>query len=363
MTCRLFFAVLMLLPVRGLFCQQMEALSFDDKLFDFGEIEESAGPVIHEFRFTNQGEDSVRIDHVQASCGCTTPSWSEEAVAPGQTGFVQARYDPHNRPGVFNKFLTVQFADRNEPVKLYIRGTVRPATGSPAEELTNKLGAIRTRYRTLNMGKVYTLDTPTVKSFDVYNDSDSAITFQPDVQKPPHVAVQFVPVTLQPGQLGKIRVIYDAKKKGSLGFSSDNITFFTDEPEGRQRKELNLYATIEEYFAPMTEKEIKLAPHLTINEPVYDFDRMKPDKRITTKFKIINSGQSPLGIRQVSGNCACIHGTVKKDKLKPGEETEVEVTFDSTGRVGNQQKSVTIYSNDPLAPAQRLTVRGYVESD
>ncbi len=156
-------------------------------------------------------------------------------------------------------------------------------------------------------------------------------------------------------------VIYDARSKNDLGFSSDNLTFYTNEPEGAQRKSVNLYATIEEYFPPMTSEDLKVAPHLAIKEPMHDFDEIKPDVTVSTTFTLINSGQSTLKIRQVKGNCDCITAKSDRMSLDPGETATVTVTFNSTGRLGNQ-KSVTIYTNDPMAPAQRLTVRARVTS-
>ncbi len=75
----------------------------------------------------------MKVLGVQASCGCTTPAWSQEAVAPGKTGFVQASYNPKGRPGYFNKTLSVTTDVDANPIVLQIKGTV--GTTGPAEAL------------------------------------------------------------------------------------------------------------------------------------------------------------------------------------------------------------------------------------
>ncbi len=357
---RIFTLLLVLLPM-VVSSQHLDKISFQSQDHDFGKIYESDGPVNHEFRFVNISEDSLKITGVQASCGCTTPSWSSDVLAPGDSGYVQAQYNPLNRPGRFNKNLKVQFDGIEQPVTLLIRGSVIPRAGSVEEEFRNEIGGIRLRYSTFNMGKVFTTDESTEKRFEVYNGSDTVITFQENIEHPPHVSVSFDPPSVEPGKIAEMVVLYDAKNKGDLGFSSDNITFYTDEPEGAQRKSVNLYATIEEYFPPMTAEEMKVAPHLKIDEPLHDFDKISQGERVTTEFRIVNSGQSQLEIRQLKGNCACITASIDKMKLQPGESAEIKVTFDSTQRKGNQQKSITVYSNDPTAPAQRMTIRARVD--
>jgi len=358
---RFLIFLLCLLPVAA-GAQHLEKISFVSQVHEFGTIHQEDGPVTHEFRFVNISGDSIRITGVEASCGCTTPSWSMEAIAPGDSGYVQARYNPYNRPGAFNKTLSVRFNTVEEPVTLFIRGKVTPESGPPSVEYRHSMGGIRLKYATLNMGKVFTTEEPTERRFPIYNDSDTIIAFSENVEKPAHVEVVFQPAQIGPGEVAEMVVSYDARSKNDLGFSSDNVTFFTDEPDGASPKSVNLYATIEEYFPPMTAEEMKKAPHLSIKEPLHDFNEIKEGVQVSTDFTITNSGQSDLTIRQVKGNCACVTASVSKNTLSPGETTSVKVTFDATRRKGNQQKSITIYSNDPTAPAQRMTIRARVET-
>ena len=94
--------------------------------FDFGDIKESAGPASHVFTVMNNGELPLVISRVVASCGCTTPEWTKEPIAPGKTGQIKVTYNPAGRPGKFVKTISVYSngkADGGNDV-LTIRGNV-----------------------------------------------------------------------------------------------------------------------------------------------------------------------------------------------------------------------------------------------
>ena len=96
--------------------------TFDAQNFDFGKIKQGT-PVTHEFKFTNTGKVPMMITNVAASCGCTTPDWSKEPIAPGGKGFIKATYNAAS-VGAFNKAVTVTANIPNGTVQLFIKGEV-----------------------------------------------------------------------------------------------------------------------------------------------------------------------------------------------------------------------------------------------
>lgn len=106
----------------------VENLAFEHEMHDFGTLPE--GPSAeYEFKFKNTGKEPINLQSVNASCGCTTPSWSKEPVLPGKTGSIKASYATERRPGGFTKSITVV---SNAGTKvLTIKGNVEAApTGS-----------------------------------------------------------------------------------------------------------------------------------------------------------------------------------------------------------------------------------------
>jgi hypothetical protein len=334
-------------------------ISIENPTHDFGSIREEAGPVAHEFVVTNTGSAPLIISKVQPSCGCTTPSWSSEPIAPGESGTITAQYNPFNRPGAFKKSITITSNAQPASAVLYIQGVVQPKPKTPEDDFPTEMGKLRVKYRSLNMGKVLTKE-PVTKLFDVYNDSEEPVIFSPNTIAPAHISVAVEPKELLPRQKGTISLTYDAAARNSLGFSSDHITIFTNEAED-SIKAFSVMATIEEYFPPMTEEELAQAPRLTLAKSSYDFGSIAEGQVVKTDFIFTNTGRSPLNIRETKANCGCTVSSPEKDTLAPGESSRITVTFNSQGRRGRQQKMVTIFSNDPKAPTQQITIQGQVK--
>lgn len=102
-------------------------IKFKSETHDFGTLKEGDAAEA-EFVFTNTGNKPLIITNVQASCGCTTPFWSKEPVAPGKTGIVKAAYGTQGRPGSFNKSVTVTSNAGTNVI--YIKGLVEKAPES-----------------------------------------------------------------------------------------------------------------------------------------------------------------------------------------------------------------------------------------
>lgn len=100
----------------------MAVASFDSQNHDFGKIKQGT-PVTHKFVFTNTGAVPLIITNVQASCGCTTPNWSKEPVAPGSKGFVEATFNA-GAVGAFNKAVTLTANVEGGVTQLIIKGEV-----------------------------------------------------------------------------------------------------------------------------------------------------------------------------------------------------------------------------------------------
>jgi hypothetical protein len=96
----------------------------DSAVYDFGDINEKDGPVTHSFKVKNDGEMPLVITKVVASCGCTTPDWTKEPIAPGKTGEIKITYDPTGRPGPFTKTISVYSNGKVGSYVLTIRGKV-----------------------------------------------------------------------------------------------------------------------------------------------------------------------------------------------------------------------------------------------
>jgi Protein of unknown function (DUF1573) len=340
--------------------QAQPIIEFEKSTHDFGRVEEAQGPVVYQFSFTNNGDAPLVIAGVKASCGCTTPFWTKEPIPPGEKGSVQAKFDPKNRPGGFSKSLTVTSNSEPNISMLFIKGYVEPSPKTPEEEYTKVMGGLRLKSNYLNMGKMYESDTLVSKDFKFYNASDTLISFGDMKAVPKFIDIQVIPTVVKPNELGIIRVNYYPSKRGDLGLMNDMVTLLTDEHGTKSMKYLNITGHIKQYFPPMTEEEKARAPRIVYSTESHDFGNINQGEKKSYKFVFTNQGKQDLDLRKLKSTCGCTASFSEKKIVGPGEESFIEVTFNSKGRNGKQYKNVTVFSNDPQRPESRLEIRANV---
>ena len=340
--------------------QVSKPLQFNEEIFDFGSIKEQAGPVMHEFSFTNNSSRPITILKVQASCGCTTPDWSKSPVAPGKSGFIQASFNPAGRPGYFNKSLTVTTDFDSNPVILQIKGQVAVEGETEVIQFQAANGSWKLKSGSFNLGKVFTNDEYTVRDFQVLNSGTKPVTFSGKYVGPAYVKIDVQPKTLAPGEKGNIKVSYNGKMKGKYGFQSDHVEILTDD-ESIPAKSFSVYATLEDEFPKLTAEELAKAPQLRVQYSTLDFGRLRPNTASVREIQFYNTGKKELDIKSLQGNCTCVTASAEKTSIKPGESSLIKISLNPQDRKGSLQKSVTIYSNDPQNPVQRITFSGYVD--
>lgn len=101
-------------------------ITVDKTVHDFGAIKADQGKADAVFTVKNTTEAPVILSEVRASCGCTTPDWTREPIAPGKTGKVTAVYNPKGHIGPFEKSVTINVSvgDKIQTIVVKIKGTV-----------------------------------------------------------------------------------------------------------------------------------------------------------------------------------------------------------------------------------------------
>ena len=116
--------------------QENQVVEFNERTHDFGTVNQEDGDIYTTFTIINQFASPITLKSVKASCGCTTPEWSHEPIAPNATGTIRVKYAAATRPGSFTKSITVVLTNGSEDFTemLYIKGNVqpRPADRAPA---------------------------------------------------------------------------------------------------------------------------------------------------------------------------------------------------------------------------------------
>ncbi|PIB35171.1 hypothetical protein BFP72_07060 [Reichenbachiella sp. 5M10] len=332
-------------------------MELQETTHDFGTVQEEDGPILHEFIFTNIGDAPLLISTVKASCGCTTPDWTKIPVLPGETGYIRAQYNPRNRPGSFSKSLRIMNNGEGGVAYAYIKGTVIPRVKTVEEELPLQIGALRIKSKSVSFGRM-TNEKAKSMTMEVYNAGEDSLTFTDEYDGPTSIVVSVDPKQLAPKQKGEMTVTY-TPAKNDLGSINYGITIYTDETE-MERKNLDVRASVREYFAPLTDEEKGQAPALLISDKLQNVGRITQGQTVTAEFALMNSGNSKLNFRKVESNCACLVAELADYDLKPGKTTTLKMTFDTSNRRGTQNKTVYLYTNDPVNSTQVVTIRATI---
>jgi hypothetical protein len=101
------------------------------------------------------------------------------------------------------------------------------------------------------------------------------------------------------------------------------------------------------------------AAQITFEENSFDFGTLEEGDKVEHVFKFTNTSTNPLTISNARGSCGCTVPEWPRDPIAPGEEGEIKVKFDSKGKKGQQNKTVTITANT-LPANTMLTIKSDV---
>jgi hypothetical protein len=113
-----------------------ELVKLNTETHNYGKIKQGV-PVTTFFTVTNTSDKPVVLETVVASCGCTTPEWSKEPIAPGASSQIKVGY---NAAAVapFTKDITIRLAGVQEAKIIHIAGEVLSTDAYAAYQKTDE---------------------------------------------------------------------------------------------------------------------------------------------------------------------------------------------------------------------------------
>ena len=110
------------------------------------------------------------------------------------------------------------------------------------------------------------------------------------------------------------------------------------------------------------EELVTEGPGISFKEKLYDFGVINQGDTVEYTFEFENIGTAPLKILSARGSCGCTVPSYSKEEIAPGMKGEVFVRFNSAGKSGMQNKTVTLVTNieDKTRKQVVLTLRGRV---
>jgi len=96
-------------------------------------------------------------------------------------------------------------------------------------------------------------------------------------------------------------------------------------------------------------------PVITFEKNTHDFGDMFQGDQVEKTFKFTNTGNEPLIITNVQVTCGCTTKSYPRDPIAPGAKGEITLGFNSAGKMGKQNKTVTVISNASNTDGSQIT--------
>lgn len=93
-------------------------------------------------------------------------------------------------------------------------------------------------------------------------------------------------------------------------------------------------------------------PEIKFEEEEHDFGRITQGEKVSYAFKFKNIGKGNLIIASAAGSCGCTVPEFPKEPVLPGQEGKINVVFNSEGKSGIQEKTITVVTN--CEPSTRI---------
>jgi Protein of unknown function (DUF1573) len=339
-----FYPVILLFAFSSaIFAQPMIKVSAP--MHDFGKFREEAGPQKFNFDVVNTGNSPLVIQNIVASCGCTTPEWTKSPIPPNGKGVITAIYDPANRPGPFEKNLTVYSNAKPEVIVLVIKGEVTAREKTVEDLYVWPVGGVR--FETNHMAFTNVKKTEKkMRILQVINTSKEPVKIEFEGTSP-GLKMKSNPETLKPGQKGMIEATYDATLNpgwGQVGESA-RIKLNGVSPENAY---IYVSANLVEDFSSLTKDELANPPVFKLESTTVDLGMMEPAQTKDVEFRFTNAGKRDLILRNIRATCGCT--AVQQGgntTIKPGESSVIKASFNSGGYKGKVTKAIYVYTNDP----------------
>ena len=115
-----------------------ETVWLSESTHDFGTIKQGV-PVYTWFEIKSTTADSLKLEMVQAGCGCTTPEFKAGTYAPGETVKIKVGYNAAAE-GPFSKTITITY-NTDQTKIITIKGEVwkTPSSSAPVNNSSSIL--------------------------------------------------------------------------------------------------------------------------------------------------------------------------------------------------------------------------------
>jgi hypothetical protein len=323
---------------------------FNEQVHDFGTLKEEDKKASTIFTFINLSEVPIVIQDVKSSCGCTTPNYSNQPIAPNQEGKIVVSYATTKRPGVFTKTISVKISDGQDARTevLTVKGAVLPLITDKIEDsFTNKIGSLLFRTKKLDLGTIFK-GQEKHRAIEIYNptNNDIKLTFG---SLPACLEATFADAPTIAHQKGiELFININTNKIETWGVFSDEIVI---KENGKESGSIAVEANITEDFLKISNAELKSLPVAKPFTRNINLMEIKTGTSRKTTIQLQNTGKSPLLIRGVRVYDSYIKTKTSTNIVTAGKIANIEIEIDAQNlSPAAYRKQIEVATNDANNP-------------
>jgi hypothetical protein len=326
---------------------------------NFGAFNESDGPVTCSYQYVNSGDKPLVIVSARATCGCTSPKYSNKKLAPGDTAEISVTFNPAGRIGRFEKKVYVETNTRDSRSILTLGGVIIGSPETLAQRFPYDFGRLRLSNRIVPLGEVYKGRTKSI-FVDLYN--SSLDTLRPKaIDMPEYLEADMSPEILPPGQQGTLVLYVRSNKCSQWGLVEGKVTLVDDRINPSDTIDLTTVLTVNEDFSKLSEDEFAKSAHASLSSEALDFGTIDTtsSELITRTFTIKNTGKNKLAIRRIYTDTEGVEIYYNPKDIKSGNTSDVTVTVAPNQLQGEMLNSrISVITNDADNPTQSIRIVG-----
>lgn len=331
------------------------ALQFDRTTCDLGAIREEDGPVTRTFAFRNTGTRPVAILSATATCGCTLPEYPRKPVLAGEEGVISITYDPTNRPGAFDRTVTVTLSDSGSPLRLRIAGTVIPRKKSDEELYPVYIGDGLHIEDNFHAFSYIEHGKRTSTAIGFINMSSRRLRLSVGSDHSQGILRLDCPSEVAAGERGEIVISYDVPDDCPFyGTLTDRILFTVN---GRiSDAEAVVTGIVTDNRDNIADNR---APKAELNKNIVNFGTVKHAEHSRSDYlELSNTGSGVLHVRAVECRDDAVEISLRAgDSLSPSLRRRIEVRVDPSRKdYGSSVERIRIVTDDADRPLRDIKV-------
>ena len=322
-------------------------IQFQTEAYDFGKLMEGE-KATYEYRFRNAGGDTLVIENVRTSCGCTAALVSAKRVAPEEEGEIRVTFDSTGRLGKTHKTVTVW---SNDPDTHKVTLTMSGIVWAEVEVTPPRIGFGHVDRAALaskaalgsTSGKGEKKEgPPSWREVHVRFPTNPKLRVTEAIASSNAVEVEVMPRAVEDSGEDVVRI--GITPEAPIGLLTEDVTIFVTskvKPSVSVRVHANIRGA------------------LVVTPSSLALRASKKDTSYQRQVFVWKKGKKNLRIVAVEDRTGIF--TAEVVELKPGEKYRIDLTVKADAEAGPIKGKVIVRTNYPEQPAVEISVYGRIE--